>query len=133
MDSSFLKDVVNVNLGNTQEVRTAYDASYDHDAEIIYLAVSVFEENDNLLSAQVAEAFPINYADGTYDAIFNIDGKSIALSEIQNGEAEECFFFSLTMSLLAAKIAAALIVAAKVAVAVVGVVAIAGVTYQVAS
>lgn len=133
VDSFSISDKVSVNLSNNENNRIAYDVQYDYDAEIIYVAISIFDSDDNLLAVQVADAFPIYYGDGSYDALFDIDGKKVYLSEILSGEKEDCFFFTMTASLLAVKIAAALIIAAKVTAVVVGVVAIGGITYHVAS
>lgn len=132
-DASTVEGKINVSIGDTEKIRTAYDVQYNYDAEIIYLTISTFDEEDNILSVLVAEAFPIYYEDGSFDALFDIDGKKVFLSEIQSGEAEDCFFFSLTASLLVAKITATLIIAAKVTAVVVGVVVVGAITYSVAS
>ena len=131
--SDQLNEIVSVNFSSEEEIYSAYDVHYDYDAEIIYLVVSIFDNNDNLISATSAEAYPIYYEDGTYDAQFDIEDKVVFLSEILSDKNEKCFFFSLTMSLLAAKIVAAAIVTAKVAAVVTGVVVIGYATYQVAS
>ncbi len=129
----FISDLVgvsNVNLSSSEKIRNSYDIQYNFESEIIYLTVSLFDEKENLISVKTSEAFPIYYEDGTFDAMFDIDGKNIYLSEIQTGEIETCFFFSFAASLLIAKVTAALIVAAKTAIVVCGVVAVAGITYS---
>lgn len=130
-NAASLDGKVRMGLNAADNIRTAYDVEYDYDAEMIYLAVSVFDENDNLLSAMVAEAYPVYYADGSYDALFDIDGKMVYLSEIQSGETEECFFISCAAGYVAIKITAALILAAKATAVITSVVAIGGIAYAV--
>lgn len=124
--------IENVNIQQEETLRTAYDVEYNYDAEMIYLTISLFDEDDNFVSAQCMEAYPIVMDNGEVDALFEIDGKNVYLSEILNGSNENCFFFSIAMSLLAAKIVAAAIVVAKVAAVVTAVVAIGYTTYKVA-
>lgn len=127
-----LSGVENVSVNADEKLQTAYDVQYDHDAQIIYLVVSIFDEQEQLVSAQTMQAFPILLEDGSIDALFDIDGKSVHLSEILSGSNENCFFFTLAMSLFTAKLVAAVIVTAKVVVAVTAVVAVGYATYKVA-
>lgn len=127
-----ISGIENASFNNNEELRTAYDVEYDYESEMVYLTISIFDSNEDLVSVQCMEAYPIVSEEGEIDALFEIDGKNIYMSEILSGSNENCFFFSLAMSLLAAKIVAATIVAAKVVVAVTAVVTVGYVTYKVA-
>lgn len=129
-----LNGFVDVSLIDTEKVRTAYDTEYVPEEDMIYLAVSTFDENDVLLNVEVATAYPIRYEDGSVDAMFDIDGTSIQLSEILTGNVEDCFALTLFFGVFsAAKIVAAIVTTAKVVAVVTGVVAVGHITYQVAS
>lgn len=125
-----LEDKIDVNLIESDSVRFSYEAEYVEEENLIYLAVSVFDESDNLIDVSVLTATPIKNGD-VIDAKMLIEGKEIYLSEILQGDAENCFFFSIFLgSLFAAKVVAALVVTAKVVATVVAVVVVAGVTYE---
>lgn len=128
-----LNGFVDVSLIDTEKVRTAYDTEYVPEEDMIYLAVSTFDENDVLLNVEVATAYPIRYEDGSVDAMFDIDGTSIQLSEILTS-VEDCFAISLVFGIFsAAKIVAAIITTAKVAAVITGVVTVGYATYKVVS
>ena len=124
--------ITNSSNNDDKQYYSAYDVYYDHSAEIIRLTISIFDENETFISAKTMEAYPIYTQSQNVDALFDVDGKNLYLSEILNGTTENCFFFSLTMSLLAAKLVAAIIVTAKVAVAITAVVTIGCISYKVA-
>lgn len=126
-----LSDKVDISLIESDTVRFAYEVEYVEKKNLIYLAVSAFDENDNLIDVATATAEPIYYEDDTYDAKFLIEGNVVYLSEILQGEADNCFFFTAVFSgLLAAKIIAVIVVAIKVAIVVAAVVVVGATTYQ---
>ena len=127
-----LNGIENVHLQDETIIRTAYDVEYNHTAEMIYLTISVFDQDDNFISAQCMEAYPIVVEGENVDALFEIEGKNVYLSEILTGKNENCFFFSMTLSLLAAKIVAAAIVAAKAVTVIAATVTVGYTVYKVA-
>lgn len=133
-NTSDIEGRTNVSLGDTDTVSVAYDIQYNYDEELIYLAVSMFDENDNLLSVETAEAYPIYFDDGTFDASFNFDGKIIYLSDLQAEEVEDCFALTLVLgSVFLANLITAAIITAEVVIVVTGVVAVGYATYKVVS
>lgn len=115
----------------TENVRIAYNAEYVSEEDLIYVAISTFDENENLLSVETLIATPYSFDDGTIDAKIVFQGKEVYLSEILSGNQENCFFLSaLFGAIFAAKLVAVLTVAVKVTVVVAAVVTVGSVTYK---
>lgn len=107
--SNEIPGIENVNLNNEQMLTTSYSVEYDMEEEIVYLIITICNQEGELLSSQMVEAYPIYYSDGSIDALFDIDGKYLYLSEINNGESENCFFLSLALSYFASKAVVAVV------------------------
>lgn len=120
----------NTNLtSEPEQYDVAYSLNYNIDAEVINVIVTTTSNNE-VLSIEQLSAYPLIYADGTYDAyVYLSDGTTIYLSEIINEECKNCFF--LTMSLSIVSLVSALIATAKVAVVVTAVIAVGAVMYEV--
>lgn len=122
-----------VALIETENIRTAYDVEYSPSEDIVYVSISTFDENDSLIDASVATAYPIRYDNGI-DASLEIEGNTILLSELLGDGRENCFLGAAIFGIFSvAKIIAAVVAAAKVVAVVTGVLAIGAVTYKVAS
>lgn len=127
-----LSATTNTSLANSDVIHSAYDVFYDYESDLVYLTITITNSKDEILNVQTMQAFPIITDNNDIDALFNIDGNFVYLSEILSGNVDECFFFALALSLFAAKLVAAVIVTAKVVVAITAVVAIGYMTYKVA-
>lgn len=126
-----LSDKVDVNMIESDKIRFAYDAEYVESENLIYLAVSVFDEYDKLLDVTTMTAEPIYYEDGTRDALFSIEDKEVYLSELLQCETENCFFFSALFSVLSATIVTAIVKTIVISTVVVVSVAVVGyATYE---
>jgi len=121
---------VPVSLNSNEDVRISYSVEFSYEDMRIYLLTSIFDLEDNLIYVEECYADPVYYDDGTYDALFNIDGQEMYLSDILS-QTDSCFFFTAFISTItAAKVIAALIAAAKVVAVFAGTVAVLGVTYE---
>lgn len=124
---------VNVSQIKTENIRTSYDVEYSPEEDLIYVSISTFDENDELINVSLATGYPIRYVD-SIDASLDFDGKTVLLSELLQDEKEECFFCTLIFGIFsAAKIIATVVTVAKVVAVVTGVVVIGAATYYAAS
>lgn len=118
----------NAAFGDEEDVSIAYSLNYDIDAEVITVVATMSDAN-GILNVDMITAYPFSYADGTIDAYMYLDdGTTIYLSEVYDGEIENCF--SLTLGFSLAGLIAGLITAAKVTAVITAVIVVGGITIQ---
>lgn len=93
----FADEYSDANFGETNTVRIAYSLEYDYEAELIYVAISTFNDKEELINVELLDAYPIYYDDGTIDSLVRIGENTILLSELQAGTTKDCFAGALVI------------------------------------
>lgn len=133
LNKEVMTGFVDVSQIETENIRVSYDVEYSSEEDLIYVAISTFDENDELINVSLATGYPIRYLDST-DVSLDFDGKDVLLSELLQDEKEDCFFCTLIFGIFsAAKIVATVVATAKVIAVVTGVIAIGAATYYATS
>lgn len=103
-----------------------YNFSYDSETNIVTLSAELVDELGEIQIDTITGAAFIN-EDGEIDAVMNVDGEGILLSEMQNaGMIENCGWFSRLIRKVVRVVVVAVTVAAVVATAAAVIVATAG-------
>ena len=101
-----ISELKNVSYDTDEDsINYAYSLEYDSDENIINVMITI-STVDEILDVQQVTAYPFKYEDGTEDAIIYLeDNTTVYLSEIYDGEVQNCFF-TLTLSAVGALIGA---------------------------
>lgn len=122
-----VSELKNVSFDTDEDsINYAYSLEYDSDENIINVMITI-STVDEILDVQQVTAYPFKYEDGTEDAIIYLeDNTTVYLSEIYDGEVQNCFAITFGIFALGSLISAFIhAVAVVVTIAVV-----CGVTYE---
>ncbi len=121
IDQSFLNEIENLSLNDENELinqEITYNFSYDYEENLVTISASLMLDDGSIYLDEI-KGVAFYDQDGDIDAVMNVDGESVLLSELRNsGMIQNCGWFKKLIKIAVTAVVTTAVVAAVAAVVV---------------